>query len=641
MCGFAGIYSENQKNIHSEILIKMSKKLLHRGPDDSGVWMNSSNSVGFSHQRLAVIDLTSSGHQPMQSSNKRYTIVFNGEIYNHDELRKQLDFNKWSGYSDTETLLECIESWGLDRTLKKINGMFAFALWDNTECTIHLVRDRMGEKPLYYGWQGDSFLFGSELKALKIHPSFQEQIHRDSLNLFFRYNHIPAPFSIYRNIFKLTPGTVLTLRQGEKKYKVRKYWSLLNTAIQGLSNLSKNTEKELTFELDNLLRKSVKQKMLSDVPIGAFLSAGIDSSIVVSIMQSMSSQPIKTFTIGFEDNAYDEAKDARLIAKHLGTDHHELYVKPQDIIDILPLLPELYDEPFSDASQIPTYLVSKLAKERVTVSLSGDGGDELFCGYNRYHFTQKFWGVVTIFPFFFRKMISFLLLSIPVNFWNKLENFAFLSKKYNNIGLKLNKVARAIVSNTLYELYDNLLSNWKINDQLVQGAKNRILLDSNSSKDLDRFSKVEKMMLWDMQSYLPNDILVKLDRASMGVSLEGRVPFLDHKIVEFAWRVPSKYKYKNNKGKWLLRQVLHQYIPKELTDRPKSGFTLPLSGWLRGPLKEWAEGLINNDRLVYEGILNSDIVSKRWQEHQTGEKDWSSQLWSILMFQLWLEHNTK
>jgi asparagine synthase (glutamine-hydrolysing) len=641
MCGFVGIHSVNQKNIHSEILLNMSKMLVHRGPDDSGVWINSSNSIGFAHQRLAVIDLTSAGHQPMHSSSNRFTIVFNGEIYNHNELRKELHYLEWKGHSDTETLLTCIESWGIDKTLKKINGMFAFALWDSNECTMHLARDRMGEKPLYFGWQGDSFLFGSELKALKMHPSFRGQIDRDSLSLYFRYNNIPAPFSIYRDIYKLAPGSILTLRQGEKKYKVRKYWSLFNTAIQGLSNLSKNTEEELVLELDNMLRKSIKQKLLSDVPIGAFLSAGIDSSTVVSIMQSLSSKPIKTFTIGFKDEAYDEANDARLIANHLGTDHHELYVEPQDIIDLIPLLSDLYDEPFSDASQIPTYLVSKLAKERVTVSLSGDGGDELFCGYNRYHVTEKFWGIITRFPLFFRKLISFLLLSIPINYWNKLENFAFLSKKYNNIGFKVYKGAGVIVSNTLYELYDNLLSNWKITDKLVRGAGNRLHLDLDSSEELECFSKVEKMMLWDMQSYLPNDILVKLDRASMGVSLEGRVPFLDHKIVEFSWRVPSKYKFKNNKGKWLLRQVLHQYIPKELTERPKSGFTLPLSDWLRGPLKDWAEGLINTDRIDDEGILNSDIVNKKWQEHQAGNNDWSNQLWSILMFQLWLEHNTK
>jgi asparagine synthase (glutamine-hydrolysing) len=641
MCGFAGIHSLNQNNIHSEILLNMSKKLLHRGPDDSGVWVNSSNSVGFAHQRLAVIDLTSAGHQPMQSSSNRFTIVFNGEIYNHLDIRKELDFPDWNGQSDTETLLVCIESWGLDKTLNKINGMFAFALWDSNESTIQLVRDRMGEKPLYFGWQGDSFLFGSEIKALKMHPSFQEQIDKEALNLYFRYNYIPAPFSIYKNIYKLSPGSILTLRHGEKKYKVRKYWSVFNTAIQSITNLSKKTEEELVIELDNLLKKSIKQKMLSDVPIGAFLSSGIDSSTVVSIMQSLSSKPIKTFTIGFEDKAYDEANNAKLIAKHLGTDHHELYVKPQDIIDLIPLLPDLYDEPFSDASQIPTYLVSKLAKEKVTVSLSGDGGDELFCGYNRYHITEKYWGVIMKLPLFIRKLFSFLLLSIPINFWNKLENISFFSKKYNNISIKLNKGVRVIVSNNLYELYDNLLSNWKITDKLVRGTQNIFRQDLNSSKDLERLSSVEKMMLWDMQSYLPNDILVKLDRASMGVSLEGRAPFLDHNIVKFAWRVPAKYKFKNNKGKWLLRQVLYKYIPKELTDRPKSGFTLPLSDWLRGPLKDWAESLINKERLDDEGILNSKIVSKRWHEHQSGNNDWSNQLWSILMFQLWLEKNTK
>ena len=641
MCGFTGIYSVNQNSINSEILLKMSQKLVHRGPDDSGIWIDDSGSVGLAHQRLAVIDLTSAGHQPMHSPNNRFTIVFNGEIYNHQELRKQLDYIDWNGKSDTETLLACIESWGLDKTLKKINGMFAFALWDSKKCSIHLARDRMGEKPLYYGWQGDSFLFGSELKALKMHPSFQEHIDKESLNLYFRYNHIPSPYSIYKNIYKLSPGSVLTLHQGEKKYKVRKYWSILNTAIQSISNLLTNTEDELVDELDNLIRKSIKQKMLSDVPLGAFLSGGIDSSVVVSIMQSLSSKPIKTFTIGFEDEAFDEAKDARLIAKYLGTDHHELYVTPQDVLDVIPLLPRLYDEPFSDASQIPTYLVSKLAREKVTVSLSGDGGDELFCGYNRYHITEKLWGKMLILPLFVRKFMSFFLLLIPIKFWNRIGNLASLSNKYNNIGIKMHKGASVLSSKTLFELYDNLLSNWKISDDLVLDADIGPHPELSSPTDLVHLSNVEKMMLWDMQSYLPNDILVKLDRASMGVSLEGRVPFLDHNIVEFAWRVPTKYKYRHKKGKWLLRQVLYRYIPKELTERPKSGFTLPLSDWLRGPLNEWAEGLINIDRLKDEGVLDSDLVNKKWKEHQAGVKDWSNQLWSILMFQLWLENNTR
>ena len=641
MCGFVGIYSVDQNSINSEILLTMSQTLVHRGPDDSGIWIDAYARIGLAHQRLSVVDLTTAGHQPMHSSSHRYSIVFNGEIYNHQELRKQLDHPHWNGKSDTETLLTCIELWGLDKTLKKINGMFAFALWDGHASCLHLVRDRMGEKPLYYGWQGDSFLFGSELKALKIHPDFQACIDKDSLDLYFRYNYIPAPYSIYKNIYKLPPGSVLTLYQGQKKYKVRKYWSVSDEAARGLSNPLSDSVEDLVDKLDNLIKKSIKKKMISDVPLGAFLSGGIDSSVVVSIMQSLSSKPVKTFTIGFEDKAFDEAKDAKLIAKYLGTDHHELYVSPQDVIDVIPLLPNLYDEPFSDASQIPTYLVSKLAKEKVTVSLSGDGGDELFCGYNRYHVTKNLWKKISVFPLFIRKFISLLLLYIPLKAWDKLGNLSFLSKKYNNLGIKIHKGARVLHSQSFFGLYDNLLSNWKYSEKLVLESHERRKLDLSTSTNTSVFPNVEKMMLWDMQSYLPDDILVKLDRASMGVSLEGRVPFLDHNLVEFAWRVPTKYKYRDKKGKWLLRQVLNQYIPKELTERPKSGFTLPVSDWLRGPLKEWAEGLINEDRLKDEGILNFDLVNKKWKEHQAGAKDWSNQLWAVLMFQLWLENNTQ
>jgi len=640
MCGFTGVYSENKDNINPRVLSIMSKKIAHRGPDDSGIWIDDSGSVGLAHQRLAVIDLTSAGHQPMYSPSNRFTMVFNGEIYNHQELRKQLDYIDWNGKSDTETLLVCIESWGLDKTLKKINGMFAFALWDSKKRSIHLARDRMGEKPLYYGWQGDGFLFGSELKALKAHPSFQEHIDKESLNLYFRYNYIPSPYSIYKNIYKLSPGSVLTLHQGEKKYKVRKYWSILNTAIQSISNLLTNTEDELVGELDNLIRKSIKQKMLADVHLGAFLSGGIDSSVVVSIMQSLSSKPIKTFTIGFEDEAFDEAKDARLIAKYLGTDHHELYVTPQDVIDVISLLPHLYDEPFSDASQIPTYLVSKLAREKVTVSLSGDGGDELFCGYNRYHITEKLWGKMSTLPLFVRKFMSFFLLLIPIKFWNRIGNLASLSNKYNNIGVKMHKGAGVLSSKTLFELYDSLLSNWKASDDLVLDADIMPYPELSSPADLVHLSNVEKMMLWDMQSYLPNDILVKLDRASMGVSLEGRVPFLDHNLIEFSWKIPEEYKYKKGKGKWILRQVLYKYLPKEIVDRPKSGFTLPLADLLRADLKVWAEKLINTERLKSEGILDAEVVMRKWDEHQSMKSDWSNQLWSVLMFQLWLERNT-
>ena len=637
MCGFAGIYSVNQNSVNSEILSKMSQKLVHRGPDDSGLWIDDSGSVGLAHQRLAVVDLTSAGHQPMQSSSNRFTIVFNGEIYNHQELRKQLDCFDWSGQSDTETLLACIELWGLDEALDKINGMFSFSLWDDERKTIYLVRDRMGEKPLYYGWQGDCFLFGSELKSLKVHPNFQANIDKESLDLYFRYNYIPSPYSIYRGISKLPAGSLLSLHQGE--INIRKYWSVSDVVANGLSDPLLDSAEDLAYKLDILIKKSIKQKMESDVPLGAFLSGGVDSSVVVGMMQSLSSKPVKTFTIGFEDKAFDEAQDAKLIAKYLGTDHHELYITPQDVIDVIPLLPNLYDEPFSDTSQIPTYLVSKLAKEKVTVSLSGDGGDELFCGYNRYHVTKNLWKKISVFPLFVRQFISLLLLSTPLKVWDKFGDLSFISKKYNNLGIKIHKGARVLHSRTLLELYDNLLSNWKFSDKLILGSHKRRKLDLSSPVNISDFSNIEKMMLWDMQSYLPDDILVKLDRASMGVSLEGRVPFLDHDLVEFSWKIPTEYKYRNKKGKWILRQVLHKYIPQKLFERPKSGFTLPLSEWLRGPLKDWAEDLINTEGLNHDGILDAEVINRKWREHQAGNFDWSNQLWSVLMFQLWLKNN--
>jgi asparagine synthase (glutamine-hydrolysing) len=545
----------------------------------------------------------------------------------------------WSGDSDTETLLACIEFWGLQKTLAKLEGMFAFALWDSKDCSLYLVRDRMGEKPLYYGWQGDSFVFGSELKSLKAHPAFKANLDKRSLDLYFRYNYIPAPYSIYKGISKLHPGSVLLLRQGEARFDISSYWSIEDRIITSKLNPIVGDDVELADRLDCQLRKSIKQKMESDVPLGAFLSGGIDSSIVVGIMQSLSRGPVKTFTIGFEDAKFNEAEDAKMIAKHLGTSHHEFYISAQDVIDAVPLMSDIYDEPFSDASQIPTYLVSKLAKQEVTVSLSGDGGDELFCGYNRYHLTKRVWNKISKLPLIVRKYIATFLLFIPVHMWNKLEVIPYIGDKYNNLGLKIHKGAKVLSSNSLMELYENLLSNWKISDKILLDEGGYFNKNLSPIENLGKLSDIEKMMLWDAQSYLPDDILVKLDRASMACSLEGRVPFLDHNLIEFSWKIPEEYKYKKGKGKWILRQVLYKYLPKEIVDRPKSGFTLPLADLLRADLKAWAEKLINTERLKSEGILDAEVVMRKWDEHQSMKSDWSNQLWSVLMFQLWLERN--
>jgi len=641
MCGFSGVHSTNRNNISPEILLSMSQKIAHRGPDDYGSWINAAGSVGVAHQRLSVVDLTSAGHQPMCSHGNRFTIVFNGEIYNHQELREQLEFSDWHGHSDTETLLVCIELWGLEKTLKNIEGMFAFALWDSKKNVLYLARDRMGEKPLYYGWQSDSFLFGSELKPLKAHPKFQAKIDKDSLDLYFRYNYIPAPYSIYENIYKLPPGSVLSLHQGERKYHISSYWSIGDKAVAGVRSLLTDDKDDLVDKLEYRLRKSIEKRMVSDVPLGAFLSGGIDSSTVVGIMQSLSKKPIKTFTIGFKDEKFDEAKDAKRIAKHFGTDHRELYISAQDIVDAALLMPNLYDEPFSDASQIPTYLVSRLAREEVIVSLSGDGGDELFCGYNRHHLTKKIWRRISKLPLFARKCISAFFVSIPSSIWNKLELIPYIGNKYNNLGAKIHKGARVLNSKSLLDLYENLLSNWLPTDNLLLDGGKYQNIGSLGIEEVADLSDVENMMLWDSQLYLPDDILVKLDRASMGCSLEGRVPFLDYKLVEFSWKIPEKYKYREGKGKWILRQVLYKYIPKKIADRPKSGFTLPLADLLRKDLKSWAEALINTERLRQEGILNAEVVAEKWEEHQLKKADWSNQLWSVLMFQLWLEHNSK
>lgn len=638
MCGIVGIISLKEFE-DPKVLGRMSERLTHRGPDDSGIWIHKSGCIGLAHQRLSVVDLTSSGHQPMLSSNGRFSLVFNGEIYNHKNLREELRLSDWRGTSDTETLLRCVEIWGIDKTLEKVDGMYAFALWDEQNEVIYLVRDRMGEKPLYFGWQGGDFLFGSELKAFKEHPKFKGELDRASLELYFQYNYIPSPYSIYKGISKLEPGSILTLRRGEREYSIRKYWSICSKAQKDDDSLA--NEADLISELDELITESVRQRMESDVPLGVFLSSGVDSSTIASIMQSLANKPIQTFTIGFEDDMFDEAKSAKLISDHLKTIHNELYVAPEDLLDVISMLPVLYDEPFADASQIPTYLVSKMTREKVVVVLSGDGGDELFCGYNRHHFVARYWKRISRCPLYVRKLMSALLLLIPVNVWNKVGGFLASHKGRGSFGLKVQKTAVAIRSNNIFELYSNLLSNWRNSDNLVLGVDRSGDQKFSNLEKVDGVSDVEQMMLWDMQSYLPDDILVKLDRASMGVSLEGRAPFLSKDLVDFACRLPIKYKYKNGKGKWLLRQVLNRYLPKELVDRPKSGFTLPISDWLRGPLKSWAEVLIDKERLDNEGFLNSELIDKKWKEHQSGYRDWSSQLWSVLVFQLWLEENVK
>jgi len=635
MCGFAGCFGGS--NLGEKVLSLMGGRLVHRGPDAAGIWLDKKAQIGMSHQRLSILDLSVAGRQPMTSGSGRYVITFNGEIYNHLDLREKLENINFQGHSDTETLLVCIEEWGLENALKNMVGMFAFALCDKKERLLYLARDRIGEKPLYYGWQGEggnaSFLFGSELKALKAHPSFQSDINRDATTLFFRHNCIPAPYSIYHGISKLLPGTFLTVSLNSREPKISSYWSAEETAIKGVETVYRGSDVDLLDELEGILQQSVKQQMIADVPLGAFLSGGIDSSLIVALMQQQSTQAVKTFTIGFFESGYNEAEYAKAVAKHLKTEHTELYVSSKEAMNVIPQLPHLYDEPFSDSSQIPTFLVSKLARESVTVSISGDAGDELFCGYNRYLLTDRLWNKLSLLPVSIRRGLANVVTTISPVMWSKMLDFL----PYGNVGDKIHKAAGVLGSSSLDDLYLGLISHWGNPESIVLNSKEPDTLLNSGMLQLSNLTQVQKMMLLDLLTYLPDDILTKVDRAAMGVSLETRVPFLDHNVVEFAWRMPMNFKVRNGESKWALRQILYKYVPKELIERPKMGFGVPIDSWLRGPLRGWAESLLDEVRLRQEGFFNPIPIRQKWEEHLSGRRNWQYQLWDVLMFQAWLE----
>jgi len=643
MCGIVGFFSADGCN-HQNIVVDMMDAIKHRGPDDKGFWHNSESNVYLGHRRLSVVDLSSLGHQPMTSCSDRYVIVFNGEIYNHLLLRKSLKKSgvniTWRGHSDTETLLACIDTWGLKKTIKKCSGMFAIALFDKKHNSIYLVRDRMGEKPLYYGIQNGVFLFGSELKALKKHPEFQGEIDRNSLALQLKYNYIPTPYSIYKGIKKLTPGTILKVSVNGKYPNIEAiespmaFWSLKEVAINAQLNTYTGSAIEAVNDLDKLLSQSVKGQMEADVSLGAFLSGGIDSSLIVSLMQSQSSSPVKTFSIGFEQESYNEAVYAKQIAQHLGTKHTELYVSAQDAMNTIPKLSNLYDEPFSDSSQIPTYLVSAMTKESVTVSLSGDAGDELFGGYNRYLWTRKIWNKVKYMPYSVRKFIAWGMTSVSPVVWNKILR-QIVSMPLP--GDKIHKLANILPAKSAEDFYFHLVSHWHDIDTIVIGAKDPVAPVERSSLGLNLGSIEQNMMYLDSISYLPDDILTKVDRAAMGVSLETRIPFLDHHVVEFAYKLPLSMKIRNGEGKWILKKVLDRYIPRELMERPKMGFGVPIDLWLRGPLRDWAESLLDESRLKKEVFFHAESIRKKWNEHLSGSLNWQYHLWDVLMFQAWLE----
>jgi asparagine synthase (glutamine-hydrolysing) len=648
MCGITGLIDFSHQYNRSElesIILKMTAALHHRGPDDTGVWGDKDFPAAFGHTRLSIIDLSKEGRQPMVSSDGRYVLVYNGEIYNYKDLRKELaaSGHGFRGHSDTEVMLAAFCQWGIQKSLERFNGMFAFGLWDCFEKKLYLSRDRFGEKPLYYGWMGKRFVFASELKALAAHPDFNKPVDRNALSLFLRYNYIPAPYSIYEGIKKLSASVILTISGLGDNEPAIKYWDLNAIAQENSRKEFTHSEQEQVYALDALLRDAVGKRMVSDVPIGAFLSGGIDSSLIVSQMQAQSTSPVKTFTIGFNESFSNEAKAAKKIAGYLGTDHYEYYVNPSEMLDVIPGLPRLYDEPFADSSQIPTCIVSKIARQKVTVCLSGDGGDEFFCGYNHYLWGRKLWERIGwIYPGL-RRSVSRIITSVPpgllTSFFGYFQRFIPAQLSQNSLGDTLHKFAEIISCQTPTDLYTHMVTQWKNPEMVVIGNETT----GNNAGYIQPFPPLDDythtMMYMDMVSYLSDDILAKVDRASMGVSLEVRVPYLDHRIAAFSWRVPLSMKIRDNKGKWLLRQVLKRYLPVDLMDPSKTGFSIPLDTWLRGPLKDWAESLLSRETLKNGGFFHPDPIRKKWNEHLSGMRNWQNYLWSILMFQAWYDES--
>jgi asparagine synthase (glutamine-hydrolysing) len=661
MCGFTGfIGGKNKDRKFLEFTVqKMANTIRHRGPDDSGIWVDSKLGVCLAHRRLSVIDLSSAGHQPMLSKNGRFVMVFNGEVYNHETIRLELKKSgfscKWRGHSDSETILSGFEHWGIESTLCRMVGMFAIVLWDTIEQRLYLIRDRLGEKPLYYGWIKGVFVFGSEIKSLEAHPDFNKTVSRNALSQYLKFTHVPAPWSIFEGIYKLEPGCLLIINEDSTPFSgtplrppinsngitLKRWWSLLDVAQNGVLNQTKDNV-ESTQILHYKLQESVKNQLLSDVPLGAFLSGGVDSSAIVALMQQQSLNPIKTFTVGFEESEFDESLYAKDIAKHLKTDHHELFVTSQEAQSLIPMLSNIYDEPFADSSQIPTYFVCKAAKQQVTVALSGDGGDEVFGGYNRYIWAPRIWSYLSWLPFPARQALGIAIESLPISWLNSASGLAGVTR----LGEKLHKLSRSMQNvYNIDDLYFNLISEWKEGQLVLDSYKEPLeVVDNISFNELWPTTGInniqQRMMYWDSVTYMPNDILCKVDRAAMSVSLETRMPFLDHNLIEYVWRMPIHMNIKGNYGKLALREVLQKYVPNQLIDRPKCGFSAPIGHWLRGPLREWAEDLLDEDRLTKECYLNSKHVHRIWRQHLSGKYDWSTKLWTVLMFQAWLSNHS-
>ncbi|PCI42168.1 MAG: asparagine synthase (glutamine-hydrolyzing) [Rhodospirillaceae bacterium] len=642
MCGIAG-YIDLSASTSEEVLHQqaqaMAKAMVHRGPDDHGVWTDVKAGLALAQSRLAIIDLSSAGHQPMASASGRYVIVYNGEIYNTEDLRRDLDGINWAGHSDTEVIVEGCARWGVKATVEKLIGMFAFALWDREDRTLTLVRDRFGIKPLYWGDVDGKLLFGSELKALKAVEGWTQDVDRNALASYLRFNYVPAPHSIFKGVHKLQPGHILTWDNG--KTEIESYWSLREVAAKGLANPFEISDEEAITQLDELVCDAVARRMVADVPVGAFLSGGIDSSTVVAAMVAKNSGPVHTFSIGMDVKGYNEAVHAKAIAKHLGTEHTELYVTPDDARAVIPDLPTYYDEPFSDSSQIPTFLVSQMARKSVTVALSGDGGDELFCGYNRYFWGDQLWRKTGALPGFVKHGLAGAIRALSPDQWDALGKIIPAKLRPQLLGIKAHKAADVLSLNDQAELFRRLVTVWENPADVVPGSTepHDILWDQTLVQDIKPFQ--ERMQVLDGLTYLPDDILTKVDRASMAVSLEARVPLLDHRIAEFAYQLPRNMRVRDGQGKWILREVLARHVPRELFERPKMGFGIPIGKWLSGPLRDWVEDLLDPVSLEQDGLLNAAPIRAAWDAHLSGRTNNEVQLWTILMFQAWRKQAQK
>ncbi len=641
MCGIAGFWDRGRPADEAclrALAERMIAPIDHRGPDSAGVWADAAAGVGFGHRRLAIVDLTAAGHQPMVSASGRSAITYNGEIYTAAEIRPELEARgiRFRGHSDTEVILEACEAWGVEAAVRRFIGMFVLALWDMTARRLTLVRDRLGIKPLYWGRRGDLVLFGSQPKAILAHPAWDRELDRSALDSYFRFGYVPAPHAIYAGMRQLEPGSLIEIDRAGRVAE-RRYWDLAGIAEDGIGGRHGESEAELTDQLETLLRDAIRRRMIADVPLGAFLSGGIDSSTVVALMQAESNRPIKTFSIGFHEATHDEAVHAKAVAAHLGTEHRELYLPPAEAREVIPNLPEWYDEPFADSSQIPTHLVSRLARREVTVALSGDGGDELFAGYTRYRQGVSLWRRTSKLPAPARCAAVAAIRALRPATWEALARLLPARLRPANTGARAHKLAAMFGAGDLDSLYRILIQVWNDPGSPVLGSRSRQPRPHGRAVPAAITDPVERMQFLDTITYLPDDILAKVDRASMAIGLEARVPLIDHRVVEFAWRLPPAMKSAGGGGKHLLRQVLYRHVPRHLVERPKMGFGVPIGAWLAGPLRDWAESLLAEDRLRREGVLDPAPIRRIWAEHQSGRRNHEAALWAVLMFQAWQE----